>query len=53
MIFLLFWGWGGFFFEKTLPITVLKYNLQLSPSKVCTNLCTYDKIIEATPTINR
>ena len=35
MIFLLFWGWGWgvLFFEKILPIIVLKHNLQLSPVK--------------------
>ena len=47
MIFLLFWGWSVFF-EKILPIIVLKHNLQLSPVKF-----TYDKINEVTPTINR
>ena len=32
MIFLLLWGWGVFF-EKILPITVLKHKLQRSPVK--------------------
>ena len=34
MIFLLFWGWDVFFFfEKNLPIIVLKHNLLRSPVK--------------------
>ena len=41
-----------FFLEKILPIIVLKHNLQLSHAKFAT-ICTYDKINEVTPTINR
>ena len=52
MIFLRFWG-CGVFFDKNLPIIGFKTQFTTFPSKVCTNLCNYDKINEVTPTINR
>ena len=52
VFFLLFCGWGVFFGEN---FTDYSFKTQFTTfhSKVCTDLCTYDKINEVTPTINR
>ena len=51
-MFLLFWGWGVFF-AKNFTDYSFKTQFTTFPSKVFTNLCTYDKINEVTPTIIR
>ena len=52
MIILLFWGWGVFFKENFTDYS-FKTQFTTFPSKICTNLCNYDKINEVTATINR